>query len=166
MINIDANIKYIFFDVDGVLSAPSYFDSDINSQVIGFSDQGWNKYLNKEKENAYKDCKPLIQIIEFINQLLDSYCSLYVLSATENQIEADSKTVFLNNNYPHIFKEYYYVKNDNEKIEFIENFCKENNIEINNCLIVDDTYSLLLQAHCKGICSTHISNILANNITK
>ena len=166
MINIDSNIKYIFFDVDGVLSAPSYYDSSTNSQAIGFSDEDWNKYLDCELNDTYKYCKPIKQIYDFVKELLDNNLNTYVLSAVSNDIEANSKTVFLNKYYPNMFIENYYVKHDKDKALFIIDFCKKHNIDTSNCLLVDDTYSLLLDAHCKGIASAHLSNVLANNISK
>ena len=157
--------KYIFFDVDGVLSAPCYYDKENDEYTIGFDDDSWHDFLAQYKQDAYKDCKAPHYIFEFIDQLPKDITK-YVLSSVENEDEANAKIKFLDNNYPDIFDGYYFVKTDDDKIKHIIDFAKENNIDISECSLVDDTYLLLLKAHNKGIRAIHISNVLAYNVTK
>ena len=157
--------KYIFFDVDGVLSAPCYYNKNTGEYGIGFDDQGWRDYLEEYKQDAYKDCKAVGAIYDFINGL-NSDVTKYVLSSVENENEANAKIKFLDNKYPNMFEAYYFVKSDDEKIKHIIEFAHDNNIDIDECTLVDDTYLLLLKAHNNGIRAIHISNILAYNITK
>ena len=155
-------IKTVFFDVDGVLSAPNYFDKDLGKCTIGFSDKVWLEFLEENKEDSYKDCKVPTYIISFINDLITKGITLYVLSSVENELEAKAKTKFLNHNFKDIFKRYRYVRTDDQKIEFIKDFCRDYDMNLDECMLVDDTYMLLLKAHCEGIKAVHIANILAD----
>ena len=157
--------KYIFFDVDGVLSAPCYYDEKNKEYCIGFDDDTWHEFLASYKEDAYKDCKAIDIMYRFID-CLEEDVNRYVLSSVENKDEANAKIKFLDNQYPDLFKAYYFVKTDDEKIKHIIDFAAENDIDIKDCTLVDDTYMLLLKAHNNGIRAIHIANILADNITK
>jgi len=83
-----------------------------------------------------------------------------------NELEVDAKALFLEENYQDIFEKYYFVRHDIDKIKVIKDFCLEKKCEINDCMLIEDTYDTLLKAHCEGIIAVHISNILANNISK
>ena len=166
MINVPNSIRYVFFDVDGVLSAPCYYDDKKMAYVIGFSDEGWNEYLNNEGIYTYKYCKPVDFVKDFIVQLKEKNIKTYVLSTVANRTEAKAKSLFLDNNYKDLFIDYYYVEHDSEKLKFLLDFVKRKEILLQECLLVDDTYSILLDCHNEGISATHISNLLADNITK
>ena len=157
--------KYAFFDVDGVLSAPRFINKN-NEFVIGFDSDGWIEYLNIYKQDAYQYCDTIAQLDKYINSLVNDNVELYVLSAISNEIEILAKNKYLDEKYPNIFKEYYYVYSSNDKVPFIENFCKEKNINPNQCMLIEDTFDILLEAHNHNIISIHISNVLSNTISK
>lgn len=166
MIEVPVRIKNVFFDVDGVLSAPCYYDDEINEYVIGFSDERWEQYLNNEGIYTYKYCKPVYEIKDFLLELKQKNIRSYVLSTVANKVEARAKTLFLDNNYHDLFDDYFYVEHDREKVLFVEDFIRKNELYKDECLMVDDTYSILLDFRVKGISAAHISNIMANNITR
>ena len=166
MIKIPDRIRFVFFDVDGVLSAPQYYDEQLNEYVIGFSDETWNDYLDKEGVATYQYCKPVKVLRDLMVQLKDEGINTYVLSTIANDTEAKAKISFLDEHYHDLFTDLYFVEHDRDKVTFIKEFAGRNNIEIGACLLVDDTYALLLECRIAGISCCHLSNILADNITR
>lgn len=158
-------IRYVFFDVDGVLSAPAYYDDKEQSLAIGFSDEGWDHYLLQEGVYAYRHCRPVPAIKSYIRKLKDSKIPLYVLSSVCNETERQAKILFIQNNYPETFTDLYFVRHDADKIVLLKDFAEKKQIYLSSCLLVDDTYDLLLKAHCAGISCAHVSNVLADNIS-
>ncbi|MBR5755795.1 MAG: hypothetical protein IKX97_08280 [Erysipelotrichaceae bacterium] len=166
MAKINGNIRHVFFDVDGVLSAPCYFDDANGEFTIGFTDEGWRNYLNNEGVYAYKYCSPVKQISDFITQLNSLGVNAYVLSVVENDVEARSKDLFIDEKYPGMFKDRFYVEHEDDKARFMVEFAVSRGIDAGSCMLVDDTYSILTQCRAHGLCACHLSNILADNITK
>lgn len=157
--------KYAFFDVDGVLSAPRFINQD-NEFVIGFDEAGWKNYLNTYNEDAYQYCDSIPQIDKYLYSLYEENVELYVLSAISQENEILAKKKYLDRKYPGVFKEYYFVYSSSEKVPLIENFCKQRNINKNQCMLIEDTFDILLEAHNHDIVSIHISNILSDTISK
>ena len=157
--------KYAFFDVDGVLSAPRFMN-DNNEFVIGFDKEGWKNYLDTHGKDAYKYCDSIPKLDKYINTLINEGCKLYVLSAISYENEKDAKIQYLNEKYPGIFKEYFFVYSSLDKVKFIEEFSRKNNIDIQQCMLIEDTFDILLDAHNHNIISIHVSNILSNTISK
>ena len=157
-------IRYAFIDVDGVLSAPAYVDEKNSEYSIGFSDQDWEGYLEEEGAYAYRYCAPVPQMKEFISGLKEKGVMPFVLSSVMNETEKQAKILFLDKNYPGLFREYFFVKKDQDKISFMKKFASLNEAEYGQCLFVDDTYDLLLKAHLEGITCAHLANVLADNI--
>lgn len=166
MIDLPERIRYVFFDVDGVLSAPCYFDELLGEYVIGFSDERWDQYLKNEGIYTYRYCKPVYEIKDFLIGLKDMNITSYVLSTVADKVEARAKTLFLDEHYHGLFKDYYYVEHDSEKLLFLQDFIRKKEIMADECLMVDDTYSILLECRVAGVSAAHISNVMANNITK
>ena len=166
MVKIPEYIRYVFFDVDGVLSAPAYFDDELNELVIGFSDEKWQKYLNEEGIHTYRYCKPLLPVIDLLKQLKQEGISACVLSTVADETEAAAKDLFLNENYPELFTERFYVRHDADKRSFLEDFARKNELKNEVCLLIDDTYTILLQCRVAGFSTAHIANVLADNISK
>lgn len=165
-ISYDHEIKDVFFDIDGVLSAMAYYDEKSDDMVIGFSDEDWNRYCENEGVYAYRYCSPVPFIKDFIAQLKEDGCTLYVLSTVASQMEMQAKILFLDKHYPDTFKDYCFVRHDDDKVKLIEEIAEKDGIELRRCMMVDDTYSILLKTHLKGICSVHISNLLADNVSR
>ena len=156
---------FYFFDVDGVLSAPMYWDA-AGEPVIGFSDQDWIDFCKKEGEDAYKKCLPVPKVKEYAKGLCENGDKLFVLSTSSTPYEAKAKTRYLDTNYPGMFISYFYTDHDVEKIEKIKEVAETEGIGIDECALVEDTFSTLLLAHEEGIKAIHISNILADNISR
>ena len=159
-------IRYAFIDVDGVLSAPEYMDEETKEAVIGFTDEGWENYLNEEGAYAYRYCKPVPQMKEYLSKLKEKKVMIFVLSSVMNETEKQAKILFLDQNYPNLFRDHFFVKNDEAKIRFMKRFAELNQAYYSECLFIDDTYDLLLKAHNEGITCAHIANVLADNINR
>lgn len=159
-------IRYAFIDVDGVLSAPAYMNEETGEQVIGFSDEGWGRYLEEEGAYSYRYCKPVPQMKEYLSRLKEEGILVFVLSSVMNDTEKQAKILFLDRNYPQLFREYFFVKKDDAKVRFMKKFAELNQAYYSECLFIDDTYDLLLKAHNEGITCAHIANVLAGNISR
>ena len=159
------DVKLAFFDVDGVLSAPRYWTED-GEYVIGFSDQGWVDFCEKEGEDAYKLCDPIPGVTEYIEKLKSEGAKLFVLSTTASKAEISAKIKYLDRLYLGDFLEYYFVDHDLDKIEKIKEVAEREGVKISECALIEDTLNTLFIAHDKGIKAVHISNILADNISR
>ena len=153
-----------FFDVDGVLSAPQYWDAD-GSPVIGFSDQDWISFCEREGEDAYRACRPVPTVMDYVKRLHDGGDVLFVLSTTSCPDETRAKIKYLDRSFPGMFTDYYFVDHDVEKIEKIKAVAADRGCALGDCALVEDTFTTLLLSHEAGIRSIHISNILAGNIS-
>ena len=158
--------KCIFFDVDGVLSAPAYFDEEKKEFVIAFSDEKWLEYLDNEGAYAYKYCRPIPQVQTFIKQLQANDNYLLVLSTVANNNEIEAKKLFINNYYPATFNDLIFVEHDKDKITKIQKIALRNNLDYEDIVLVEDSYNILIEARTLGINCIHLSNILADNIFK
>jgi len=159
-------IKYAFIDVDGVLSAPAYLDETTNELAIGFSDEGWGRYLEEEGAYSYRYCAPVPQMKTFLEKIKEDGTMVFVLSSVMNETEKQAKILFLDHHYPELFREYFFVKKDLDKVRFMKKFAELNHCDISELLFIDDTYDLLLKARSEGVTCAHIANVLADNITK
>ena len=145
----DLNGKYVFWDVDGVLTPFRFCDS------FFIEKDGFNK---KEKMiDIFQNRAPSKHM-----QWVISTCGAkenIVLGHVLSPYEVDAKNVFLNNNFPSI-KKRIFIPSDNSKADEIIAYCKENSIKITDAVFVDDRHDLLKEAERKGIKSYHISSFL------
>lgn len=64
-------IMLAFFDLDGTLSAPQYREAD-GTPVIGFTPKRWMEYCERERDHAYRDCRPVAEVAEFAKELYEN----------------------------------------------------------------------------------------------
>ena len=157
------SIKLAFFDVDGTLSAPQYPHED-GSMDIGFTEEGWCAYCEKTRDHAYDFCRPLPPVRSFAAELHQSGTRLFVLSSCLHPNEQGAKTLFVKTHYPDLFEDFFYVFHDGEKVPLIEKAARDAGVPLSSCMLVEDTYSTLLQAYAAGITSVHVANIIAGNL--
>ena len=157
------SVKLAFFDVDGTLSAPRYPHED-GSMDIGFTDEGWKAYCEKAGIHGYDHCLPLLPVREYAEKLHSAGVRLFVLSSCFHPNEQEAKTVFVRKHYPDLFEDFYYVLHDGEKIPLIEKAARRAGVPLSSCIMVEDTFSVLLKAYQSGIVAVHIANIVAGNL--
>ena len=156
-------IKLAFFDVDGTLSAPRYPHED-GRMDIGFTDQGWLDYCEKAGSHGYDYCLPLPPVRAFAEDLHRAGARLFVLSSCLHAREPEAKTVFVQKHYPGLFEDFFYVLHDGEKVQLIEKKARETGVPLSSCILVEDTFSILLKAYAQGITAVHIANLVAGNL--
>ena len=160
---ISQSIKLAFFDVDGTLSAPQY-PHENGRMDIGFTQDGWAAYCEKTGVHAYDFCRSLPPVRTFAEELHRSGVRLFVLSSCFHPNEHAAKTTFVQTHYPDLFEDFFYVFHDGEKVPLIEKAARDNGVPLSSCMLVEDTYSTLLQAYAAGITAVHIANIVAGNL--
>lgn len=88
-----ANIKYIFFDIDGVLSVPRYKNFDKEEYVSGFTDDDWLKF-NVISDHPYKDCiapKTMQKFVHILHTNKKLCKKIFCLTADDNSFSYNSK---------------------------------------------------------------------------
>ena len=149
---IARNTKAVFFDVDGVL-APYEFGTIRHC----ISDEEWNEKVSNG-EDIYKSIESSSHLAWFIANLTTERS--YALSKSPEN-EWDSKFNYVRREYDipkdHIIR----VNTKDEKIEFLKNFSKANNIPENQIAIVEDTVETLDKVAAAGdFVTVHISSFL------
>ena len=160
-----ARAKLAFFDVDGTLSAPLYLHRD-GSRSLGFSSEGWLEYCEDTKDEGYMTCRPLPCVREFAGELKKNGCRLFVLSFIMTDREPGAKIRFLEKYYPGLFEDYFFVRDDPEKLPLMERVAEENGCALSDCMLVEDMYDTLLKAYVKGVMPIHVTNIVTGNYTE
>lgn len=150
-------MKAVFFDFDGTLCAPNFF-VDGNYQ-IGMPWERWNQFIAEKKDDIFVDCKPVACIKQYAICCKEEGAILYVLTRTGGEIEDQAKKVFMGKWYPGLFDEYISVRHDADKIVQIQEVAKKLQIALTDCELVEDTYSILLEAIASGIGAKHVSNL-------
>lgn len=154
------NIKYVFFDIDGVLSAPRYLNKE-NKFVSGFSDNDWIEY-NINFPQSYKNCIAPNLVKQFVSACALADKKLFCLTAEDNAFSYFSKVDFVLSNYPEFKNErdILFTSSSKLKLELIEYIAKRDSLRIDECLLVEDTYHTILNANQLGISTMHISHLL------
>ena len=144
--------KYIFWDLDGTL-APYRFNGhvgDPNGTNNGMSLDEINAGIfferkpSKHMQNVISTCKAKDHII---------------IRHSHGKKEIGDKNKWFDKYYPNITKRLYPLDSDS-KADIIIKYCKENNINLNDVLFVDDIIVYIREAEKKGIESWHISSFL------
>ena len=157
-------MKLAFFDVDGTLSAPLYIDEN-GKKVIGFTPDGWSSFCKRAGEDGYKYCGIIPGVKEYARRLQQEGCLLFVLTSHLEEEETIAKRKFVGERYPGFFTDFFFVREDLEKVTVIMEVAKKYGVKPSDCALIEDTLNTLLYAHAQGIQAIHISNILADNIT-
>ncbi len=148
-------IKAAFFDVDGTLSAPYY---PVNGQLkIGMPDADWLIFCETRREHSYDDCRPIKRVKEYAESLRMDGVRLFVLTTSGSEGETEGKIRFIDTHYSGLFEQVIAVAHDREKTPAVLDFAEQNGLRPEETELVDDTYSILLDANNHGISCTHIS---------
>lgn len=150
-------MKAVFFDFDGTLCAPNFLVD--GSYQIGMSLKRWNQYIVEKQDDIFADCKQVKCVKKYAISCKEEGAKLYVLTRTGGEIEDRAKQVFLKKWYPELFDDYISVRKDADKIVRIHEVAKELQSELTDCELVEDTYSILLEAVSEGIGAKHVSNL-------
>lgn len=154
------NIKYVFFDIDGVLSAPRYLNEE-NKFVSGFSDNDWVEY-NVNVPQSYKNCVAPKLVKQFVSACALADKRLFCLTAEATAFTYFSKVDFVLSNYPEFKNErdILFTESPKLKLDVIAHIAKRDSLRIDECLLVEDTYPTIVQANQLGISTMHISHLL------
>ncbi len=154
------SIRIAFFDIDGTLSAPYY---PVNGVLqAGMTDEQWLDFCQNYREDAYRFCKPVLPVIRYAQSLSEKGTELYVISTSQSEAEDISKHRFIKRCCPGLFREVLTVRTDGEKTARILEIAAANDIKPSECELVEDTYSLVLDAIGKGIKGTHVAQIVCD----
>lgn len=149
--------KLFIFDIDGVLSANTFFVNGKSKSCIGNKDK-WTEY-SALHENCYGLCKPLACVQEFIEYITSHGGICYALTTDTNSYSLESKITFVKEHYPQI-KKVVSVSEDARKIDMIKYIVMNENTCIENCVLFEDTLATIVASHEAGIDAWHITNIV------
>ncbi|MBO7403124.1 MAG: hypothetical protein J6U10_09060 [Lachnospiraceae bacterium] len=153
-------MKLVFFDVDGTISAPGYpVDGTFK---IGMDDDAWGPYCEAAGEDGYKYCSAVPAMIDYAEKNKKAGNRTFVLTAVYNDPEVRAKEKFIAMNYPGLFEEILTVSCAEDKIGVMRDYAAKFNVPLEDCELVDDTYSLLLKVVVAGMKATHTVNVCAN----
>lgn len=149
----DTKDKYIFWDIDGTL-APYRFNNHVGDP------EGTNSGMSlKEIEDGIflerKPSKHMQKVIEECGakeNIIMSHCI--------NEKERNDKEKWLDIYYPSITKRVFPIYENESKADTILEYCKSNNIPLDEVIFVDDVITILREAEKKGINAWHISSFL------
>ncbi|MBO4697754.1 MAG: hypothetical protein J5643_10845 [Lachnospiraceae bacterium] len=152
--------KLAFFDIDGTLSAPYY---PVNGVLqAGMTDEQWLEFCRTYREDSYHFCKPVMPVIRYARELRCRGAELYVLSTSQTKEEDLSKEHIIAKWCPDLFREILTVRKDSEKTLKILEIADALGVDPAECELVEDTYSLVLDAIGKGIKGTHVAQIVCD----
>ncbi|MDO4490022.1 MAG: hypothetical protein Q4B85_02960 [Lachnospiraceae bacterium] len=152
----------VFFDFDGTLSAPRFPKPGVPGACIcGLSAESWRQYHEGKREHTFDFCLPVGPVRRFAMRLKEEGHRLFVLTRTASESENLGKKAFLTRWYPGLFEEYLSVEHDREKIPVMRRKAEENGVKEEQLVLVEDTYSLVLEALSQGMTGIHVSNIVA-----
>lgn len=152
------NKKVAFFDMDGTLAAPQFYTTE--DVVGGFPDAEWKKFCQEKGEMTYANCVPIFESFQYAKDLKSRGWDCAILSVSSSESETRAKEYWISENNPdHVFTRIYCVSSDDGKFELIKNYAKKHEIDLRDCLIVEDNYYNVLKGIEIGIKAMHISHI-------
>ena len=154
-------IRLAFFDVDGTLSAPVYLVD--GKYGPGMPGDDWVRYCVKYGADAYQWCKFIPAVKAYALKLKKAGARLFVLTSVETSFETEAKHKFIDTYYPGIFEKVISVSKDEYKFIVIDEMAKITGYALEECELVEDTFSTVLDVSLKGIKATHISDIVSVN---
>ena len=157
-----AKIKYVFFDIDGVLSVPKYRSSDTCEFVSGFTDEEWLKF-DIISEHPYKDCIAPQFMKEFVSILANNRGiskRVFCLTADNNSFAYRSKIKFIAENYPEIAStDVIMVSSKELKVDVIKYIAEKHNIKLKDCCLVEDTFQTIIDAELADVSNLHVAGV-------
>ena len=155
-----AKIKYVFFDIDGVLSIPRYKNFLTGKIVSGFSDEEWLKY-DIFSQHPYEYCiapKIMKELVNIMHNNRGICKRCFGLTADTNSFSYNSKKRFIKDNYPEINTEdIILVSSADMKVDVIKYIAERDGINLKECLLIEDTFQTIINTELAGICNLHIS---------
>lgn len=153
--------KTYFFDIDGTLSVPMYeFTIEgKRSRRCCMPEDEWGKFASNNKQ-AYEQCKVLPQIKAMLGDLSTEGATLVVLSVEKLKLVRIAKDEFVRRNFDSVFSKVVYVDEASDKVEYIKSYASKNGVNLSDCVLVDDTLSILMEAEEAGIVPLHITNVV------
>lgn len=146
------NKKILWIDLDGTMNA--FIDPLENRVIIN----DWTipgRFINK---------KPIYIVFKAILQILNpKEYEYHILSQAPNGQSILEKDDWLDNYFPVPYKNRHYIEfpHNNDKSGFIYNYCKDKNIPIENCTILEDTHKHLFDCEAIGMRALHISALIS-----
>ena len=126
----------IAFDVDGVLAPIEY--GEYNHYYA--NDEEWAEEIEKGTD-FYENVRVVKSIKEYINT--KDINNIYVITKVMNEKEFSDKQKFLNKNYGILKENCFYVYDDKEKLNYLDEIRDKTNIDDRLIVMVDDTVSVL-----------------------
>ena len=157
-------LKIAFFDVDGTLSVPIYKKN--GRDVIGFSPEEWQSYCIQNGEDTYQYCKPVLAVKQYAQKRKKEGAVLYALTTSKTSFETKAKEKFTERCYPGLFEAVIAVAADEMKLPVMLAIAEKYGVKPEDCELVEDTFSTLLNIMQSGIKPIHISHLLDNEETK
>ena len=159
-------IKFVFFDIDGVLSVPRFNSTESpDNYVTGVSKDKWLQY-NINQGDAYKNCiapdkvKTLVQTFDYYKK------KLYCITVEDNSFAYHSKVDFVLRNYPEFatMKNILFVSDPLKKVEVITGMMNKVGATVEDCLVIEGSYESMVYLGSKGLRTIHISHVLNMDI--
>ena len=151
-------MKLAFFDVDGVLSIPSY---DVDGRVCAGGSMEWWLRANAESY-SYELCRCPKAVKKFLKDRAAEGVKLFVLSTEDIPSARENKKRFVKENYGKLFcdESMIFTQSDAEKIYVLKKYAEKENIPFEEVYYLDDTYSMVLTACEFGFDAHHVSEFL------
>ena len=150
-------MKLVFFDVDGTLSCPAY-EADGRLKV-GMSDTAWLDYCREHGEDTYEHCRAVPAVKAYAEHHKAAGARLFVLTGSQCEAETAAKRKFTDRCYPGLFEEVIPVLHEAEKLVKIKEYAAKYGAALNECELVEDTFSILLEVVTAGVEATHVISV-------
>lgn len=137
-------MKTVFIDQDGVLC--SY--ADCNDKVCA----------TEFPYGFFLDRYPVLPVINKIWELYKND-HLVILSAVPHLEAIVEKNIWLDRHFP-VKDRYFIMWKTQKKCDFIKEYCIENNVDIKDCILIDDEHEILRECEKIGCQVWHISRLL------
>ena len=146
------NYKNFFFELDGVLASPPMLPNMENSSQI-FSNDGF-----------FDNLKPVPQVIQIMDRLIENGNSVYILSATtSNSMCWERKKSWISENLPNIPEEnIFFVARSSEKSTMFSWLSKFLGISKYETVLVDDSRQTIESVRGAYGNAIHISELLTD----
>lgn len=149
--------RVAFFDLDGTLVAPRFYID--TAPVIGFVPNDWAAYC-KNHVDAYKHSIVVPSIINYARNLDSIGWELHILTAADTKPDMDAKSGFIKSSVlSSIFHQIHFVRSSKDKFGFIDAFLNIENLDPQDCLLVEDTFPTLWECCKLNIRVMHVSHI-------
>lgn len=162
------NIKAVFLDVDNTALCLKMYncnginDKENGERLIGIlDDNDWLKY--NIVNNAYKYCEAPPQLLKLVDYMRSRDAMIYGLTECKNSFEYNAKYNRLRECYPGSFLhhgELISTDRRQEKVKIMKFIAERDNLQLNEIMFIDDSYSEIMEAAEAGIFSIHTTEAL------